>query len=107
MQITFSPIRRDETLTLGKQGDTLTVNGEAFDFSPLPDGADLPGEAINSEWLLGAKREGGELHITVLLPHGGNAPEETRFPQPITVTADGPVPVPEHSIPEPEPEQPA
>ena len=42
MIITFFPLRSDATLALSRQGDVLSVNGEAFDFSDLPEGARLP-----------------------------------------------------------------
>ena len=39
MQITLTPQRRDDTLTLTRSGDVLTINGEAFDFAAIPEGA--------------------------------------------------------------------
>ena len=50
MHITLSPSRRDDRLTLSKKGDTLTINGEAFDLSAIPDGATLPRDAVACEW---------------------------------------------------------
>ncbi|AHD00474.1 hypothetical protein [Leisingera methylohalidivorans] len=105
MQINWNPVRRDEALTVTKQGDALTINGEVFDFTPLPDGATLPRDAVDCDWLAsGVERVGGEITLILLLPHGARAPEETRFPQPVAVTEDGPVPVPPYSIPEPQTE---
>jgi hypothetical protein len=99
MQITFYPMRRDTPLTLSRNGDTLTINGETFDFSPLPDGATLPVEAIGSDWFAGnaVERIDGEIHLTLRLPHGDNAPQQTLFPGPITLTGDGPVPLPPYN----------
>lgn len=95
MQITLSPVRSDDALTLEKQGDTLTVNSESYDFSQLADGETLPGEAIDSPWFAGpVERISGELHLTLRLPHGPNASEAERFPEPITVTEDGPIALP-------------
>lgn len=108
MQISWNPVRRDETLTVTKLGDALTINGEVFDFTQLPDGATLPRDAVACDWLgSDVERIGGEIHLTLLLPHGAGAPEETRFPQPVSMASDGPVPVPPHSNPQPEtgPEQ--
>lgn len=100
MKIILSPVRMDEALTVTRQGDTLTVNGEIFDFSPLTDGATLPREAIKSDWFCGpAERDGGELLVTLRLPHGANAPESTRFPLPLYMTADGAVPLPIYDMP--------
>jgi len=98
MKLTFYPMRRATPMTLSRSGDTLTINGEAFDFSPLPDGATLPEEAIASEWFSGpVERIDGVLHVKLRLPHGDNAPQQTLFPAPITLTGDGPVPLPPYN----------
>lgn len=99
MKLLFSPQRRDDVLTLSKSGDALTVNGTVYDFSPLPDGATLPREAIDCEWICGdVSRINGELEIPIILPHGANAPEETRFPAPLEVVADGEIELPPHDV---------
>ena len=96
MKLIFSPQRRDDILTLSKSGDALTVNGTVYDFSPLADGATLPREAIDCEWICGdVSRINGELEIPILLPHGPDASEAARFPEPLTVTIDGEVVLPE------------
>ena len=103
MHITLSPTRTDTPLTASRAGDTLTLNGEAFDFAPLGEGETLPADAIDSEWIAGdVTRTDGTLHITLRLPHGANAPEETRFPEPIIDPPDGEIALPPHSNPEPE-----
>jgi len=106
MKITLSPMRRDDQLTLSKSGDALTLNGEAFDFSGLPNGAILPRSAISSEWFAGdvIRDEAGDLTVPLILPHGATAPEETRFPAPLENVADGPVDLPIYETPAPEPE---
>jgi len=99
MHITFNPVRRDEALTLSKTGDVLTINGQAFDFGPLSDGAELPRDAVVSDFIAGSvRREGGDLHLSLILPHGANAPEATRFPEPVTVSEDGPITMPPFDI---------
>lgn len=96
MKLLFTPQRRDDVLTLSKSGDALTVNGTVYDFSPLADGATLPREAIDCEWICGnVSRINGELEIPILLPHGPDASEAVRFPEPLTVTSDGQVVLPE------------
>ena len=103
MKITLSPFRNNETLTASRDGDTITLNGEAFDFSPLEEGESLPADAIDSEWITGdVTRTDGVLHLTLRLPHGADAPEETRFPEPITDPPDGEIDLPMHNKPEPE-----
>jgi len=96
MQINLSPQRRDDTLTVTKQGDTLTINGTAYDFSVVPDGATLPKEATDCAWLASdVERIDGVLHLTLLLPHGANASQAARFPQPIINPADGALELPQ------------
>jgi len=103
MHITLSPVRLDETLTATRAGDVLTLNGQAFDFGPLPEGATLPAEAIASDWIVGpVSRIDGDLHLTLRLPHGPNPSQAVAFPEPIHVTEDGPIVLP--FDPEPEPE---
>lgn len=95
MTLHFSPIRSNDTLVLERQGDILIANGEAFDFSPLAEGQSLPAQAVASPWFVGpVSRRGGVLELTVLLPHGANAPHAQRSPQPIGLTGDGLVALP-------------
>ena len=96
MHIKLSPQRRDDKLTVIKQGDTLTINGTAYDFSVIPDGATLPKDATECEWLASdVERIGGQLHLTLLLPHGKDASEAVRFPQPIVNPTDGTLELPQ------------
>jgi len=95
MKITLSPQRRDDTLRVAKQGDILTINGTEYDFSQLPDGGTLPADAVDSEFVIGSvDRVDGELELTLLLPHGADASEVARFPEPIIDPADGEVELP-------------
>ena len=101
MKLTLSPTRTDTPLIVSRAGDTLTLNGEEFDFGPLGEGETLPADAIDSEWIAGdVTRTDGALHITLRLPHGANAPEETRFPETIIDPPDGEIALPMHSLPE-------
>lgn len=95
MKIHFKPQRRDDSLELIKQGETVIINGCSFDFSVIPEGATLPSSAVDCEWITGdVERINGALHITLLLPHGPEASEAARFPQTIINPADGPVELP-------------
>jgi hypothetical protein len=103
MHITLSPMRRNDQLTLSKFGDVLTINGEAFDLSAIPDGATLPRAAVACDWLASdIERIGGVLHLTLILPHGTDAPLETTFPEPLYIGDDGPVLLPLYELPLPE-----
>jgi len=95
MKISLSPMRRDDTIDIVKYGDVLTINGESFDFSSLPDGATIIAGAIPCEWISGhVERIGGVIHLTIILPHGPNAPESVLFPLPISDPPDGEIILP-------------
>jgi hypothetical protein len=95
MHISLTPMRRDDRLYLTRAGDILTFNGAAFDFGPIPEGATLPQDAVNCQWLASdIWRLDGVLHLTLILPHGPLAPQATLFPVPIMLARDGPVPLP-------------
>jgi hypothetical protein len=100
MKITLSPVRGNAPITLEKQGDTLIVNSEAFDFAFLAEGDTLPRDAVTADWLASdVTRIKGDLNMTVVLPHGANAPQETRFPDLITATEDGAITLPIYEEP--------
>lgn len=99
MIIRFSPVRMDEELAAARAGNVLKLNGEDFDFGQLVEGGTLPQQAIASKWFAGpVSRVDGELLITLILPHGANAPETTRFPQPLVVLVDGAIGLPVYDI---------
>lgn len=95
MKISFSPIRQDTDIRLERQGEVLLINGEAFDFGALPEGAELPVSAIASPWFAGpVRRCGGCLHLHVVLPHGADADAKWLFPDAVSQDCDGLVPLP-------------
>ncbi len=101
MRITFSPIRWDRTLELEKtSGDRLRINGELFNFNTLPEGGTIPAGAIPSDWIVGpVERVDGEVFLTLNLPHGPLPPGKAAVAPPtITVTADGPIAVPNEEL---------
>lgn len=104
MKITLSPANCNERLTASVAGDILTVNGLSLDFSDLEEGSSLPPGAVSSQWIAGdVYRHAGEIHLTLLLPHGSDAPLETRYPvalhEAMTVT-EGLVPLPPYAAEE-------
>ena len=99
MQIDFSPMRHDATLCLSRSGDVLTINGAAYDFSPIPEGATLPRAAVACDWLASdVERVDGELRLTLILPHGPDAPRDTLYPARLEQVPDGDIPVPAPSV---------
>lgn len=101
MKIKLSPARMDEQLVATVSGDSITVNGTRINFGPLLNGETIPNEAISNKWIAGdVHRIDGEIHLTLVLPHGATAPQETRFPAaydvPMTVSS-GAVPLPPYN----------
>ena len=97
MIINFSPQRNDNELEYKFSGEiiTATLNGmtDVFDFSELQEGDEV---ARNEETgqleiettlpflpILDARREDGQIVVTVLQYHGKDAPYEERFPEPL------------------------
>jgi hypothetical protein len=95
MHITLSPIRAETALSLDRHGETLVIDGEAFDLAPLAEGATLPQAAVACPALAGdITRRGGALHLALLLPHGIEAAPEVLFPAPLADPPDGAVALP-------------
>ncbi|RVK95630.1 hypothetical protein CN150_14635 [Sinorhizobium meliloti] len=111
MIIDLSPQRRDDVLEVTKAGDALTIDGVAFDFSALPDGATIPAGEVPCEWLVGpVERIAGELHLTLILPHGPSPSQAVAFPRPLIDPPDGVIGLPVDlapSIPDAAEEEPA
>lgn len=89
LTINLSPVRTDTPTTASLSGTILTVNGADYDLSLIPDGSTVEHPVIQQ-----CTRTGKDYVLTLILTHGANAPEATRFPQPIVVTADGVIPLP-------------
>lgn len=103
MRIKLSPFSADETLVLSRSGESITINGMKLDFEALSDGAMLPATATGCPWLYGpVQRIDGELTLTVRLPHGAQASEQSRFPVDIVNPPDGRVQLPTDFDPKPE-----
>lgn len=87
MNISFSPIRWDQELSLSVSGDVLTINGSPFDFSLLGEGDLLPPDAVGSDFInQPVTRAAGEITLTILLPIPAEASEAQRFPWAVSVT---------------------
>lgn len=94
MHIFFAPQRRDGgALAASRQGDVLTLDGDALDLSSIPEGATLPAYVVHP--MLGeVSRIDGELHIQLLLPYGPTPEPWQTHPEPMIVADDGPIDVP-------------
>ena len=97
MKIKLSPQRRNDTLTVEViDANQIKVNGELFDFTQIAEGDTLPADAIGNEFFSGpVERTGGELVMTLTLPHGPNPSQAVSFPEVINFTGTGVVQLPE------------
>lgn len=97
MRIILSPQRRDDTLELEKSsGNRLRINGELFNFNALNPGDIIPAGEVPCDFIVGeVEHKDGHVTLTLLLPHGPEPTKARAFPKPITVTADGPITLPE------------
>ena len=100
MKIKLSPVFfMGQSLTVYKQGDSLTINGLTLDFARLPEGATLPAVATGSPWIIApVERIEGDLVLTLLLPIPDDADHSARYPADIVAPADGKVALP---VPDP------
>ncbi|MDQ1847660.1 hypothetical protein Q9299_05105 [Gemmobacter fulvus] len=95
MHITLTPMRHDLPLALLRAGDVLVINGSAYDFGPLPEGALLPRVAVDCAWLAGdITRSAGQLRLALILPHGAEAGFDQLHPAALLLSQDGPVSAP-------------
>ncbi|MEN4946663.1 MULTISPECIES: hypothetical protein [Pseudomonas] len=92
----FSPIDPAQKITLERRGEALVINGECFDFGPVPEGATLPMEAILSEWIAQpVSRVDGRLIICIRLPVGPDASASALYPADIFNPPSGNVRLPQ------------
>ena len=67
MKIERTQQRGDASVEYGFIDDLLTVNGDTFDFSAIPDGGFI--EYVPCQWIVGpVRREGGEIILTLIQP---------------------------------------
>lgn len=98
MHINLSPYvplpGSEDALIVSKASDTLAINGEAFDFSSLPDGATIPADEVPCASIVGpVERIDGKLHLMLRLPYTTDELWLT-FPDPIIDPPDGPIDLP-------------
>ena len=108
MNLSFSPQRgllgQQET-TIVVSGDTIIVDGTAFDLSAVPEGGEATPEGVHP-FVGTITRQGGVIHATVRIRLDGTAERE----QPsdpahwVILGAAGPVEIPAIRWPEPQEE---
>lgn len=84
MKITLWADLVDWPLEVSVDKDILSINGESFDFSVIPDGFSLPGSSVGSKYFVESDhifRKDGEIYVTIRYPVTWNSPEELRNPE--------------------------
>lgn len=68
-------------LELSRTGEVLTINGDAIDFSTLPEGATIEdGAALHPKLVGQIDRIGGKVQLTIRLPYRGSGHVEAPAP---------------------------
>ena len=91
MTLRFAPVRSDDALMLERQGDTLIINGTVVDIAAMADAEDPIDTAQVQSGILSVTLHARQYDVLLLLPHAAEAGQAQRWPEPITVTGDGPV----------------
>lgn len=102
-KINFTPQVSDAKLEMSKSGEALIINGVDVDFSDMPDGADYPAEAIESDFVSGGiSKVDGVVHMTIIMPyiHTDDIPESVSYPSGVFVEQDGRISLPTDILPE-------
>lgn len=99
MTLELRPCHRVFPITYVVLGEALVVDGEIFDFAQLGEGEVLPRSAVSGQWLQSdVERVGGVLRMAILMPYLEPASEAVRFPAPVEMVSDGPVPLPGQGV---------
>ncbi|WP_372356985.1 hypothetical protein ACCP99_08360 [Xanthomonas sp. NCPPB 3443] len=73
MRITIIAQRSDAELSVSCADDVLTINGEQFDFGPLPDHCELPHGAVASPFVVGSvRKENGIVSLALAFPYAAD-----------------------------------
>lgn len=91
-EISFSPVRAEGHLSVAVEGETIILNGTAYDLGPLAEGDVLPPFAPEVQGPV--TRRAGLIRVNLFLPHGPDAPEAVRFPASVQDPAAAPGLVP-------------
>lgn len=99
MKIKLFPFLTDDTISASVHGDVITINGEPYDLSGIPEGYQLPANAVGSDWLSVSdfvERVGGEISLTLKYRVQWDSPVDIRTPdEPIVLSvSDGAVKFP-------------
>lgn len=93
----------DPETTSSVAGDNLTVDGSAYDLSPVPEGGEVTPEG-ESPFVGAITRQNGEIHAAILWRYDARTAEPNQGTAlPVVSITSGDVPDPVLRKPEPEP----
>lgn len=94
MKVILSPLASSHTTDVSVSGDVITVDGQSYDLSGIPEGHQVDAESPAAGII---KRVNGEIEVTILYFYASHLAELEQSPDiadyTFTVT-DGPVPCP-------------
>jgi hypothetical protein len=92
----YAPLPGDPPLSVTRQGDGLSINGDTIDFSVIPEGARVPeAHTLHSALVGDVTRVGGAIHLTLRLPHRPHPAAYVENPPPLVNPPNGPLALPE------------
>lgn len=83
MRIKLFPFLTGDTISASVHGDVITINGEPYDLSGIPEGYQLPANAVGCDWLSVSdfvERVDGEICLTLKCPVQWDSPAVIRAP---------------------------
>ena len=97
MIIKFSPQIGAGQCSLSKQGETITVDGETFDFSGIAEGDYMDIDDIGCPFIVNhVRRIDGQVIVKVRFGIGQNASANQTFPEDLIDPPDGAILFPEY-----------
>ncbi|MBD9629737.1 hypothetical protein [Pseudomonas sp. PDM19] len=95
MLIKLSPSRSDDKLIIVRDGEALTINGQVLNFGGIGEGETVSAESLECPWInQPVSRIDGEIVLTLIMPYGLLAGDQSKFPADIVDPPDGPVELP-------------
>lgn len=68
MNITYTPQRRLAAISVAQSGDTVTIDGELFDFGDMAEGDVYPKSELPDVFCADVRRVSGEIEVVLAQP---------------------------------------
>lgn len=81
MKINLTPMRSDSRFSVSLAGMQLRIGDSFIDLGSVTAETPMPCHMTGCDWIVSdITMEEGEISVTLIFPHGADAPEEMRFP---------------------------